>query len=217
MHGELTIERLFHKMNEINASDLHITVGSPPAFRVAARLHPIEAPPLSAEAATRLLEPMIPARLASQLELEGGVDFSRTDEHGRYRCSVFRAGGGLHASIRRVNSHIPQFEELHLPPVYEKIASHVHDGLVLICGVTGSGKSSTLASMINFMNKTHAYNIITIEDPVEYLFRPIKSVISQREVGIDVRDFQPHCAGCASRSRCDRNCEIRDKETLTPD
>lgn len=215
MVGEITIERLLAKMHEARASDLHITVGSAPTYRIAAHLHPVDVPPLSVEDSNSLLEPIIPPRLHKQLELEGGVDFSRTDEHGRYRCSIFRAGGGLHAAIRRVNNQIPQFTDLHLPPVYEKVASHVHDGLVLICGVTGSGKSSTLASMINHMNQLHGFNIITIEDPVEYLFKPIKSVISQREVGIDVQDFPTALRGAV---RQDPDVivigEMRDKETL---
>lgn len=216
MSAELTIERLLSKMHEFKASDLHLTIGSPPAYRIAARLHHLESPPLTEADAAQLLQPIIPARLLTQMETEGGVDFSRTDDQGRFRCSVFRAGGGLHASIRRVNSQIPEFSDLHLPPVYEHVATHVHDGLVLICGVTGSGKSSTLASMINHMNRHQAYNIITIEDPVEYLFKPIKSVISQREVGIDVLNFPTALRGAV---RQDPDVivigEMRDKETLT--
>jgi twitching motility protein PilT len=121
----------------------------------------------------------------------------------------------MHAAIRRVNSKIPNFESLHLPPVYEHVADHVQDGLVIVCGVTGSGKSSTLASIINHMNHKRAYNMITIEDPVEYLFTPDKSVISQREVGLDVIDFPTALRG-AVRQDPDLIVigEMRDKETL---
>jgi twitching motility protein PilT len=212
---EMTIQRFLLKMAQVEASDLHIKVGSPPVMRIAALLHRIEMPPLSAAETEELLLPIVPPRLLPQLEREGGVDFSHTFDHGRFRCSVFHAGGGLHAAIRRVNPKIPNFEALNLPPVYAHVAEHVHDGLVIICGVTGSGKSSTLASMINHMNHQHAYNMITIEDPVEYVFTPERSVISQREVGLDVIDF---AAGLRGAVRQDPDVivigEMRDKETL---
>lgn len=215
MQGELTVERLLAKMHETEASDLHIKIGSPPVYRVGGTLHHLQLPPLDIEATSKLLTPIIPARLAGQLEREGGIDFSYTDDLGRFRCNVFHSGGGLHAAIRRVNSTIPEFEDLHLPSAYKHVSEHVHDGLVLICGVTGSGKSSTMASMINYINRTHGYNIITIEDPVEYLIKPVKSVISQREVGIDVVDF-PTALRSAVRQDPDVIVlgEMRDKETL---
>lgn len=215
MTTELTIQRLLSKMAEVQASDLHIKVGSPPFMRVAALLHSIESPPLSAKDTETLLLPIVPPRLMSQLERDGGVDFSHTFNHGRFRCSVFHAGGGLHSAIRRVNPKIPNFETLHLPPVYEHVAEHVHDGLVIICGVTGSGKSSTLASIVNHINHKHAFNMITIEDPVEYMYTPVKSVISQREVGLDLLDF---ATGLRGAVRQDPDVivigEMRDKETL---
>jgi twitching motility protein PilT len=202
-------------MSEVEASDLHIKVGSPPSMRVGAILHKIDSPALNAKDSETLLMPIVPSRLLPQLENLGGVDFSHTSELGRFRCSVFHAGGGLHAAIRRVNPKIPNFQSLHLPPVYEKVAETVHDGLVVICGVTGSGKSSTLASIINHINHNHAHNIITIEDPVEYVFAPAKSVVSQREVGLDVLDF---ATGLRGAVRQDPDVivigEMRDKETL---
>lgn len=211
----MTIERLLLKMKETEASDLHIKVGSAPTLRIAATLHKVESHPLGAKESENLLLPIVPTRLLPQLESQGGVDFSHTFEHGRFRCSVFHAGGGLHAAIRRVNPKIPNFEFLHLPPVYEHVAETVHDGLVIICGVTGSGKSSTLASIIDHINHKHAYNMITIEDPVEYVFTPAKSVISQREVGLDVLDF---ATGLRGAVRQDPDVivigEMRDKETL---
>ncbi len=215
MHGELTIHRLLTKMEEVQASDLHVKIGSPPVLRIASELHKIEVPALSGEETEKLLTAIVPKRLLESLDRTGGIDFSHTDAGGRYRCSVFRAGGGLHAAIRRVNTKIPDFASLHLPPIYERTCEHLHDGLVIICGVTGSGKSSTLASMIQYMNQTFAYNIITIEDPVEYLFRAQKSVISQREVGLDVLDFPTALRGAV---RQDPDVivigEMRDKETL---
>ena len=215
MQNDLLIHRLLLKMTQLEASDLHIKIGSPPILRVAATLHRVDLPVLTMEETESLLSPLIPKRLLGQLDSDGGVDFSYTYDHGRYRCSVFHAGGGLHAAIRRVNSKIPSFESLNLPPVYQHVAEKVQDGLVIICGVTGSGKSSTLASIINYLNQRRAYNMITIEDPVEYLFTPEKSVISQREVGLDVVDFPTALRG-AVRQDPDLIVigEMRDKETL---
>ncbi len=108
----------------------------------------------------------------------------------RFRCNVFRAGGGMHAAIRRIQPEIPTFESLHLPQVYRDITDKAHEGLVLVVGVTGSGKSTTIACMMQRINETRACNIITIEDPVEYHFHPMKAVVSQREIGLDVPNFQ---------------------------
>lgn len=107
----------------------------------------------------------------------------------RFRCNIYRAGGGMHGAIRRIKPSIPTFESLHLPKIYETIADTAMEGLVLVVGVTGSGKSSTLACMLERINQTRACNIITIEDPVEYHFHPRKSIISQREIGIDVPKY----------------------------
>ena len=183
MPGTMTIQRLMQKMSEVEASDLHIKTGSPPVLRVAAVLHEINSPPFTPEDTKQLLSPIIPKHLEPNLAAKGGIDFSYTEGVGtRFRCSVFHAGGGLHAAIRRVNPKIPDFNALHLPPVYQHLAEHTHEGLIIVCGVTGSGKSSTLAAVIDHMNRGHSYNIITIEDPVEYLFVPKKSYISQREI-----------------------------------
>jgi len=111
----------------------------------------------------------------------GGVD--------RFRCNVFRAEGGSHAAIRRINPKIPSFDSLGLPDIYRKLAEETHDGLILVVGVTGSGKSTTLACMLERVNETQACNIITIEDPIEFHFTPKKSVVSQREIGIDVPSY----------------------------
>ena len=216
MLGALTIQRLLAKMSEVEASDLHIKVGSPPVLRVAAVLHEISAPPFTAEDTKQLLMAIVPEHMKQTLETKGGVDFSHSESlTTRYRCSVFHAGGGLHAAIRRVNPKIPDFNDLHLPPVYEQVAEHTHEGLVVVCGVTGSGKSSTLAAIIDHMNERHANNIITIEDPVEYLFVPKKSFISQREIGLDVIDF-PSALRSAVRQDPDVIMigEMRDRETM---
>lgn len=208
--------RLLKKMGEVEASDLHIKVGSPPVLRVAAALHRVEAPDLTAEDTEHLLVPLVPEHLRAGLAERGGVDFSHHEgPRERFRCSVFHAGQGLHAAIRRVNPQIPDFKELHLPTVYEKMSATTHEGLVIVCGVTGSGKSSTLAAMIDNINRHRPCNIITIEDPVEFLFRPDQSFISQREIGIDVADF-PLALRAAVRQDPDVLMigEMRDRETM---
>lgn len=216
MLGDITMDRLLLKMKQVQASDLHIKVGSPPILRIASRLRQIEAKPLWGEDTTQLLTPMVPEFLRSKLEQQGGVDFSYHDTQGdRFRCSVFHAGGGLHAAIRRVDPQIPTFQELHLPAIYEQFTTNAHDGLVIICGVTGSGKSSTLAAMIDHINQHRQCNIITIEDPVEYAFKSKMSFISQREIGLDVPDFQ---LALRAAVRQDPDVimigEMRDKQTL---
>jgi twitching motility protein PilT len=216
MLGALTITRLLTKMCEVEASDLHIKVGTPPVLRVGGHLHRIEAPGLTDDDTRQLLLGLVPEHLLETLDRKGGVDFSHHEDVGqRFRCSVFHAGGGLHAAIRRVNPKIPNFNDLHLPPVYEQVAEHTHEGLVVICGVTGSGKSSTLAAIIDHVNAKHACNIITVEDPVEYLFQPKMSFVSQREIGLDVVDF-PTALRAAVRQDPDIIMigEMRDKETM---
>ncbi len=215
MLGALTIQRLMLKMKEVEASDLHIKPGTPPVIRIASALHRVEAPTLSSEDCRQLLTTIIPDHLRKPLEERGGVDFSHHEGEERFRCSVYHAGHSLHAAIRRVNPVIPNFEELNLPPVYEEMTHATHEGLVIICGVTGSGKSSTLAAMVDHINETRSCNIITIEDPVEFLFHPNHSFISQREIGIDVPDFPTALRGAV---RQDPDVlmvgEMRDRETM---
>lgn len=216
MAGTPTIQQLLGKMKAVQASDLHIKTGSPPVFRVASELRPAEVPPLDAEGTRALLMPIIPEHLVPEIEKSGGIDFSHHEgAEERFRCSVFLAGGGMHAAIRRVNPVVPDFNELHLPPIYERIAEGTTEGLVIICGVTGSGKSSTLAAMLDHINGRRRCNIITIEDPVEYLFRSKMSFISQREIGIDVPDF-PRALRAGVRQDPDVIMigEMRDRETM---
>ena len=216
MSDSLTIQRLLEKMKEVQASDLHIKVGSMPVMRIASKLHHLSAAALSANDTEQLLLPIVPEHMREWINTKGGVDFSYFMAGGeRFRCSVFRAGGGLHAAIRRVNPKIPNFEQLYLPAVYEKFTSAAHEGLIVVCGVTGSGKSSTLAAMIDYINRHRQCNIVTIEDPVEYAFHPKLSYFSQREIGIDVPDFS---TALRSAVRQDPDVmligELRDRETV---
>lgn len=194
--GALNIKKLLAAMSRLDASDLHIKVGIPPTYRIGGTLRPIEADPVSEEEADHLLDPLLTEFQKNRFEETGDLDFAwhLEDPSGkgsgdRFRINMLRSGNHTHAAIRRVKADIPSYEDLHLPPVYSQIVHKEREGLILIVGVTGSGKSSTLAAMLDEVNATRDENIITIEDPVEYRFTPKQSIISQREIGIDVTDF----------------------------
>lgn len=188
--GSLSIQRLLGAMKKLDASDLHLKVGVPPTYRIGGILKHIQSDPLTAEEADHLLDPLVNETRRLKFEETGNLDFATSLPDGdRFRINMFRAGGHTHAAIRRVKSEIPTYENLHLPPVYHRLVEHTMEGMVLVVGVTGSGKSSTLAAMIEHINATRAENVITIEDPVEYRFTCKKSIISQREIGIDVENY----------------------------
>ncbi len=205
MAGKPTMRQLLFNMRKIDASDLHLKVGMPPIFRVHGDLKlPANVQPLTGEDTEALLKEIIPEKLRERYDRTGDLDFStfldlddsghanetgKPRRHDRFRCNVFRAGGEMHGAIRRVKPEIPTFESLHLPDVYRKISDETNEGLVLVVGVTGSGKSTTLACMVERINQTRAMNIVTVEDPVEFHFHPHMSVISQRELGIDVPTY----------------------------
>ncbi len=189
--GHVSIHKLLLGMKKVGASDLHIKVGSPPYYRVGGLLKALQMEPLSEEEADHLLDPIVPAALVPKFAERGDLDFACYNGEGdRFRVNMFRSGGHVAAAIRRVKADIPTFESLHLPPVYGKLSEETNEGLILVVGVTGSGKSTTLACMIQHINQTQACHIITIEDPVEYRFVPVKSIVSQRELGIDVVDYR---------------------------
>ncbi len=195
IRGALNIKKLLAAMRRLDASDLHIKVGIPPTYRIGGELRPIEADPVSEDEADHLLDPILTEVQKRKYDETGDLDFAWhiEDPDGgpgdRFRINMLRSGNHTHAAIRRVKAEIPSYADLHLPKVYSDIVHRERDGLVLVVGVTGSGKSSTLAAMIDEINATRAVNIITIEDPVEYRFIPKQSIISQREIGIDVTDF----------------------------
>ncbi|MFM9996780.1 MAG: type IV pilus twitching motility protein PilT [Phycisphaerales bacterium] len=189
LEGAVTIHRLLESMGKLDASDLHIKVGIPPTYRINGTLRPIQGAPITAEEADHILDPIILPHLRPRIEAEGGVDFATFVGGDRFRVDVFKSGGHTNAAIRRVKSEIPTYEDLHLPPIYSELVEKTNEGMVLVCGVTGSGKSTTLAAMIEHINSREAVHIITIEDPVEYHFSRKKAIISQREIGIDVPNY----------------------------
>lgn len=190
MSETVTAQSLLAAMKVHGASDLHLKAGMPPVYRVGGHLRTVTVPPMSGEDIAKCLESIIPPQRRDFYEEHGDLDFATFLSEGeRFRVNIFRAGGVMNSAIRRVNPTIPSYSQLHLPPIYEKIIAETGEGIIIISGVTGSGKSTTLAAMIEQINTTRHENIVTIEDPIEYLFKPKKSIISQREIGIDIPTY----------------------------
>jgi twitching motility protein PilT len=193
MPNEPEANKLFRLVMKYKGSDLHLKVGLPPAMRLTGTIRTMQMPPLTAAEMERLMFPLLSARQKNILEETGGIDFAHiifepNGDETRFRVNLFRQRGRLSLVARRVNSSIPDFEGLGLPPVLGEIASH-DQGIVLLAGVTGSGKSTTIAAMLQYVNKRERCHVVTIEDPIEFTFKDDKCIINQREVGIDVIDW----------------------------
>lgn len=190
VQGPLSIQRLLGAMRKLDASDIHIKVGLPPVYRIGGLLRVVQGAPLTEDECDHLLDPLTTPAHKAKFEATGNLDFATHLPDGdRFRINLFRAGGHTHAAIRRVKAEIPSYNDLHLPPIYSEIVEKALEGLVLVVGVTGSGKSSTIAAMVEQINVTRAEHIITVEDPVEFRFAPKKSIVSQREIGTDVENY----------------------------
>jgi twitching motility protein PilT len=187
---ELEVNKLFRMVMKYEASDLHMKVGLPPMMRLRGVIRQMDMKPLSQKDMERLLYPMLDQRLDKILEETGGVDFAHVvgDDECRFRVNLFKQRGHLSVAARRVNNVVPSFEDLHLPPSIEKLCKF-DQGMIILAGVTGSGKSTTIASMLDFINERERVHILTIEDPIEYMFTDKKAVINQREIGMDVLDW----------------------------
>jgi twitching motility protein PilT len=202
---------------EHGASDVHLQSGLPPHVRIGGILHATKQPPLIDEQVREFITGIVPARFREKCDerIMQGLDFSYTSpDSSRFRCSAYRQLGETGISMRVIKNRIPSTAELHLPEVVGEIALG-HRGLVLVTGTTGSGKSTTLASMIQLMNQTRPMKIITIEDPVEYIYTPKLCLIAQLEVGSDTPSFEQ---ALRQALRQDPNVilvgELRDMDTL---
>ena len=174
----------------MEASDLHLKVGLPPAARVNGLLGSLEGyEPLRPLDTEEIVKEILPERLAGEFEREGEADFSyEVSGLGRFRVNAFRQRGSISVAMRYIPLGVPAFEELNLPEVIRTFAFEER-GIILLTGTTGSGKSTTLASMIDLVNHSMSKHIVTIEDPIEYLHRDDKSIINQREVGTDTASY----------------------------
>ncbi len=184
------IDKLFTIMAKHGASDLHLKVGCQPMLRLNGSIRELESRPLSDPDLEKLIYGILTEDEIDAFETHGDLDKAHSiEEVGRFRVNIFRQRGHTGLVARRVNMVIPTFKELSLPPILSEIALY-EQGLVLVCGITGSGKSTTLASMIQLINDNRRCHIVTIEDPIEYMYSDNKALINQREVGLDVDSFR---------------------------
>jgi len=185
---QIKLDLLFNRMPDLQASDLHLKAGNPPVYRVRSRLQRTQGQALTARQVQSLVEEWLGRERMAELAEKGSLDLGHDFERGRVRVNVFYQRGAISLAARLVNEDIPSLEDLHLPAAIGRLAD-VRQGLVLVCGVTGSGKSTTLASLLDMVNRKYQYHILTIEDPIEYLHRDAKSIVNQREIGLDCRNW----------------------------
>jgi len=198
------------------ASDLHITIGSPPVLRITGELQPLEMESLSAQDTLAMSREILTSTQQEFLETRGEVDLSYSlPGISRFRINVYRQRGCFSMAVRVVPARVPSFESLQLPEAVRAFADRPK-GLLLVTGPTGSGKSTTLASLIDYINQKQKKHIITLEDPIEYLHKHGRSLIDQREIGIDTMSFA-HGLRAALRQDPDVLLvgEMRDLETIT--
>jgi twitching motility protein PilT len=199
------------------ASDVHIKVGNPPAFRIDGHLVPqSKFPPLATEDAMSVVLSLMPPAQQQRFKDRGETDFSYSAAGvGRFRANAFQQRGHVGVVLRVIPSKILGLKDLNLPPVLETLALE-HRGLVLVTGTTGSGKSTTLAAMIDWINSNRDANIVTIEDPIEFIHQDKRCIVSQREIGIDTESFS---TALRSALRQDPDVilvgEMRDVETIS--
>ena len=185
----ILIDKLLQACVKQNASDIHIAVGQPPVLRLHGRMRRLETKTLGPEDTVDLMKAIAPDRCQRELQEQGGSDFGFAfGEAARFRVSIFKQKGNIGMVLRQIPNEFMTFEELGLPSAVAALCMRPR-GLFLVTGPTGSGKSTTLASMVNYINDNVDHHIITIEDPIEFYHTHKKSTVNQREVGVDVPNF----------------------------
>jgi twitching motility protein PilU len=209
------LDRLFKLMADKQASDLFISCGAPINIKINGVVSPVSTQPMDMETVRRIAYDLMNKEQAREFENVMEMNLSHLDRSvGNFRVNIFRQRGTISLVIRYVRSHVPPFEALKLPKVLLDLVMEKR-GLILVAGATGSGKSTTLAAMIDYRNSNRSGHILTIEDPIEYLFEHKQSLINQREIGVDTHDYDKALQN-ALREAPDLIMvgEIRDKETM---
>jgi len=185
----INMDRLLQACVSQDASDIHLSVGRPPVFRIHGRLRSLETKVLAPDDTVGLMKSITPERNQQELQEEGGTDFGFSyGDEARFRVSVFRQKSNISMVLRLIPTKIMTFEEIGLPRICAALCRRPR-GMFLVTGPTGSGKTTTLATMVNYINENFDRHIVTVEDPIEYYHNHKKSIINQREVGIDVPSF----------------------------
>jgi twitching motility protein PilT len=211
----VAMEKLLSTVIQLKASDLHISVGQPPVVRHHGRMRKLDAKVLDSDDTAALMKSITPDRCQQELQQKGGADFAIEYVDGyRFRVAIFKQRGTIGMVLRRIPFQFLTFEQLRMPEAIRSLIVRPR-GLLLVTGPTGSGKTTSLASMINFINDNYDRHIITLEDPIEYFHKHKKSTVNQREIGVDVPDFKE---GIRRALRMDPDVilvgEMRDLETI---
>jgi len=209
------MEKLLSTVIQLKASDLYITVGQPPVIRHNGRMRKLDTKVLDQDDTTALMKSITPDRCQQELQEKGGADFAieYTDGY-RFRCALFKQRGSIGLVMRRIPSQFLTFEQIGMPDAIKRLITRPR-GLLLVTGPTGSGKTTSLASMMNFINENYDRHMITLEDPIEYYHKHKKCTINQREIGVDCPSFKE---GIRRALRMDPDIilvgEMRDLETI---
>lgn len=214
-HSKISIRYLLKSLVKHGASDLHLKAGRPPLYRINGKLVPAKMGELNSKLVKNLLFSIANTKILETFENNLQADFSfRIENMGRFRVNMYMQRGSVAGVIRMIPLNVPSLENLRLPLILRELCGR-DQGLILITGSTGSGKSTTMAAMLNQINETRASHIVTIEDPIEFIYRDIKSSFCQREIGTDTKTFQ-EAVTAALRQDPDVIAigELRDHETI---
>jgi len=215
IHAQAQINQILIDAVNAGASDIHISAGLPPMVRHDGNLHHMGMTPLAPNDAKILVEALLSTDQKSRMHRTKDVDFTYViEDFGRFRVNAYQQRGTLAAAIRPIPAHIPSIESLRLPAILSDL-TRCHAGLILVTGATGSGKSTTIAAMVDHINRERAVHILTLEDPIEYTFQNRRAMVNQREIGSDSADFH---SAMRSALREDPDVivvgELRDLETM---